>query len=359
MAAYCRCTGYLPAWGPLDRALGEAAGDAGYPYCGDYNVAGDEGFSPCALTVRDGRRVSSNDAYLEPARTRSNLTVLGDMLVDRVLLDGSRACGVRTADGREMTAREVIIAAGTIHSPALLLRSGIGPETGRPVGRNLIEHALAPMLLVLNDHGRRPESTPVVSAIIRYSSRLAVARPLDMQVLPLGAMIGRPDIALLGAAAMQIFSRGEVRLSSEDPHVEPVVEMCMLSDERDRIRLRDGVRRVRQLLDHPALARLSHAVLAGEQPADALVDDDAIDAFLDAHITNYVHCVGTCRMGAPNDPHAVVDPSCRVLGTHGLRIVDASIMPDIPRANTHLTTVVLAERASALIREDRLTSTRR
>src|SRR5205823_3325840 len=122
----------------LDRAIRTAAGDLGYPTSEDYHAPGATGVSPLALTVRDGRRVSTNDAYLEPARARPNLVIRGDTLVDAVLLDGTRAVGVRTAAGEEIAARQVVVSAGAIHSPAILLRSGIGPPVGLPVGENLI-----------------------------------------------------------------------------------------------------------------------------------------------------------------------------------------------------------------------------
>jgi choline dehydrogenase-like flavoprotein len=332
----------------LDRAVRAAARTLGYAECPDYHLPGAEGAGPAALSTRNGVRVSCNDAYLEPARARSNLVVRGDALVDRLLLDDRRAAGVRLSTGEEIEARSVLLCAGAIHSPAIMLRSGIGAGDGLPVGENLIEHPLVPVGLVLKEDARLGEE-PVVTGLIRYTSGLAEAGRADMQLLPLalaGPDPGLAGVGMLGAAAMRVFSRGTVTLHSNDPHDDPVVEFRMLSDERDRIRLLDGLARLRRLVAAPAVAEVIEVALAGEVPLASVTDDDA---YLQAAVTNYVHAVGSCRMGAPDDPAAVVDPACRVRGYERLRVIDASVMPDIPRANTHLTVVAIAERAAELL----------
>ena len=146
---------------------------------------------------------------------------------------------------------------------------------------------------------------------------------------------------------MRVFSRGEVRLRSDDPLVDPVVEFRMLSDDRDRVRLRDCVRRMIDVVRHPAVTSISDGVLALDTPIEELDSDDAIDAWLSRTVNDYVHAVGTCRMGTTGDPGAVVDTDCRVIGYQQLRVCDASVMPDLPKANTHLTTVAIAERLIA------------
>ena len=337
---------------PLDRAFRAAMGALGYPACDDYHAPDATGVSRAALTLRDGRRVSTNDAYLEPARSRPNLEVRGDVLVDRVIFEGQRASGVRTAAGEEIVAREVIVSAGAIHSPAILLRSGIGVGDGfgggLPVGSNLKEHAsTAGFEIALKPEGRMLSSElPVLSSVLRYTSELADAGPNDMQMLWFRA-IGATDEALaagrLIGAVMRVFSHGEVRLRSTDPLVDPIVEFRMLSDDRDRIRLRDCVWRMIDLVRHPAVASISESVVALETPIDELESDEAVDEWLMATVNDYVHAVGTCRMGAPGDPAAVVDTDCRVIGYEHLRVCDASIMPDLPKANTHLTTVAIAQ----------------
>ena len=338
-------------WSPLERALHNACRSLGYKTHSGGQAVAQDGFGPIALTARQGRRVSTNDAYLEAARDRTNLEVRGGTLVDRILLDRNRAVGVCIVGGQHVTSSSVIVAAGAIHSPAILLRSGIGIDDGLPVGHNLIEHPAAGFVISLNDAGRSTPDRYVVNALLGYSSGLAGAGPLDMQIVPLatGPAPAHNVIGMINISAMQVFSRGRITLRSADPTVDPEVDFAMLSDDRDRVRMRDGVRRLRDLARHPAITALADAVQAGGHPLDGLADD-TFDDWLDANVTGYAHAVGTCRMGAVGDPRAVVSPECAVLGYRNLHVVDASVMPEIPRANTHLTTVAIAERCAALLR---------
>ena len=343
--------------GPSTERCATRLTGLGYPVSDDYHAPGALGVSRAALTVRDGKRVSTNDAYLEPARERPNLVVRGDVLVDRVVLDGRRAVGVVTADGEHIGAGEVILSAGAIHSPAILLRSGIGPggrAAALPVGANLVDHAAIPGFeLRLRPEGRLASvGVSVVTSVLRYSSGIAHAGDADMQVLWFSAVGPRDEDragARILAAAMRCFSRGQVRLRTDDPRDDPVVEFQMLSDERDRVRLRDATRRVLAIVRQPAIEAVAEEVLAGAEPLDALATDEAIDAWLASSVNDYVHAAGTCRMGTAGDPAAVVDPHCRVIGHDRLRVCDASVMPDVPRANTHLTTVAIAEGLAAML----------
>jgi len=333
---------------PFDDALRAAWTALGYPTTDDYHAPDATGVSRCALTMRNGRRVSTNDAYLEPARVRPNLDVRGDVLVDRVILDGRRAVGVATADGETIDAAEVIVASGAIHSPAILLRSGLGVDDGLPVGANLKDHAATPGFeIALRPEGRmRSADAPVLTSMLRYSSDLAAAGPNDMQMLAFGAT-GPTQEGLAGArligAVMRVFSSGEVQLASSDPRVDPVVEFRMLSDDRDLVRLRECVRRMIDVVQAPDVDRITESVIALATPLDELRTDDAIDAWLLGNVADYVHAVGTCRMGRSDDSAAVVDLGCRVRGYDGLRVCDASVMPDLPKANTHLTVVAIAD----------------
>jgi hypothetical protein len=235
------------------------------------------------------------------------------------------------------------------------LRSGIGGSDGLPVGANLKDHAATPGFeIALKPEGRmRSSDAPIWPSVLRYSSRLADAGPNDMQIFWLGAT-GPTDDSLrqgrLIGAVMRVFSAGQVRLRAEDPLIDPVVEFRMLTDARDRTRLGDCVHRMIDILGHPAVKSVSHNVLAGATPIDELDSDEAIDAWLTDTVTDYVHAVGTCRMGTPGDPNAVVDTNCRVIGYEHLRVCDASIMPDLPKANTHLTTVAIAHRLTTRLR---------
>jgi 5-(hydroxymethyl)furfural/furfural oxidase len=356
--------GPIPLWrvpfdelSPLDKTLRVAIRELGYPTRDDYHAVDATGVSRNALTVRDGQRVSTNDAYLQPARPRANLTVRGDVLVDQVLFDRRRAVGVRTASGEEIAGRDVILSAGAIHSPAILLRSGVGLNDGLPVGANLKDHAATPGFeIALKPAGRmRSPNAPVFSSMLRYTSGLSDAGPNDMQMLWFSA-VGPTNDALAGGrligAVMRVFSHGEVRLRSADPVVDPVVEFRMLSDDRDRTRLLQCVKDMVDVVRHPAVASVSDGVLALTTPIDELDSDDLIDAWLAATVNDYVHAVGTCRMGTRGDPTAVVDTACQTIGYQHLRICDASIMPDLPKANTHLTTVAIAHRLITRILRD-------
>lgn len=337
-------------WGALDTAFWEAALAVGHRAGGDYHRRGAEGLSPVALTRRNDRRVSTNDAYLEPARHRANLMIRAECLVDRVALEDGRAVGVVLASGEFVPAQQVVICAGAIHSPAILLRSGV---RRRGIGANLSEHPVGACSVVLRqDVWSRPDSHPICCGL-RFSSGMPGSGRADMQMLVLKMPGSQPPlIGRIQVAVMQPFSRGRVTLSSADPMDEPVIEFNMLSDERDTVRLADGMRRLLEICRQPAIARISETIVldsAGTTPA-SLGDDQALVDWLQANVSNYVHAAGTCKMGLVGDPDAVVDREGKVIGVAGLRVADASVIPVIPRANTHLTTVMVAERIVSMLR---------
>ena len=338
---------------PLDRAMREALAALGYGVSDDYHAPDATGVSRAALTIRDGKRVSTNDAYLETARRRPNLSIRGDALVDCVVFDARRARGIRLAGGEEIEGREIVISAGAIHSPAILLRSGVDD---RPVGENLRDHAMTPgfEIPLASSVRKRNIDAPVFTSMLRYTSGLADGGPNDMQLVWFNAVGPAADdtaVARLLGAVMRVFSTGRVALQTPDPFVDPVVEFNLLADERDLVRLRDAVKRMIAAVRHPAVDRcIDGTVYALTNPLDELDTDDAIDAWLRANVTDYVHAAGTCRMGSPDDRRAVVDTDCRVIGYEHLRVCDASVMPDLPKANTHLTTVAIAECLAARLR---------
>jgi choline dehydrogenase len=369
----------LDTWSPLHLALRDAALTLGYGSADDHNAPEGTGVSPFAMNVRNEQRVSTNDAYLEPARSRPNLTIVGDALVDHVELDGRRARGVRVLSGEGwhvIEGREVILCAGAIHSPALLLRSGIGPAedlrrigvaplvNAPGVGQNLGEHPLITLRLQLRPDAQAASLSARQSmCVVRYSSGLAGAGRNDMQIVsaqPVGVDEGAFVRAGIGVSAVQSFSRGRVWIKTPDPHVAPSVDLRLLTDERDLVRMRDGVRRLFDLAHHEAIATITAHVQMDEagHSLDDLRNERQIDEWLQARSGVYVHAVGTCRMGPPDDPQSVVDPDGRVIGVEGLRVVDASIMPEVPRANTHLTTVMIAEHIAARLKHEK-TSQRR
>ena len=336
-------------WSTIDRTLVAACVERGHPRCNSLETEGVLGAAPAGLTRKNNRRVSTNDAYLEPARRRSNLEVRGDVLVDRVLVENGRATGVRGSEGN-VNARHVVISAGAIHSPAILLRSGLGSV--RPaIGRNLAEHCMVTANLTVDQSLiDRDGDSPSTGFILRWSSGLAGCGEADLQILPVNHQ-GTPGLILVLAAVMEPFSRGAITLVSEDPAVDPRVEFRLLSDHRDMVRMRLAAQELFALLGNEAVRSLTRTVTLDERgttPSD-LTDEATLDAWLKATVTDYVHAVGTCRMGAPDDPSAVVDPRCRFIGVEGLSVVDASIIPVIPRANTHLTAVMIAERAASFL----------
>lgn len=352
--------GPLPLWrvpydalSPLDRAIRQAGAALGHPDGDDYHAEGATGFARFGLTVVDGQRVSTNDAFLEPVRDRPNLEVRGDTLVDRLLRDGRRIVGVRTVGGEELLAREVIVSAGAIHSPAILLRSGIGGDDGLPVGENLRDHPCTQLTLSLKPEGRmRDTDGPFITSLLRFSSSMFDAGPNDLQLVTASGTVGEASLsmgAVIGSL-FHVFSTGTVRLRSEDPHVDPVVELGMLSDGRDLARMRHVFRHAVELVRHPEVDRLADGVVAMSpllmlvKSLDELDTDDEIDEWLLSSVGDEFHATGTCRMGTPGDAAAVVDLSCRVVGYDGVRVCDASVMPDLPRANTNLTTLAIAQR---------------
>ncbi len=263
-----------------------------------------------------------------------------------------------------------LLCTGAIHSPAILLRSGIGPTedlrrlgvaplvNAPGVGQNLGEHPLATLRLQLRPDAQSASLYARQSmCIVRYSSGLAGAGRNDMQIVsaqPVGvdeAAFVRGGIAV---SVVQSFSRGRVSITTPDPRIAPAVDFRLLTDERDLVRMRNGARRLFNLARHEAIATITARVLIDEagHSLDDIRNEREIDEWLQARCGVYVHAVGTCRMGPLDDPQSVVDSDGRVIGVEGLRVVDASIMPEVPRANTHLTTVMIAEHIAARMRHE-------
>jgi 5-(hydroxymethyl)furfural/furfural oxidase len=354
----------ISKWGAVDQALAEAALDAGYPWAPDHNAPGTTGVSPYAINNRDGVRVSTNDGYLEPCRGRNNLAIFGDSDVDRVLFDGTRAVGVRVrrAGGwQEIRGGEIILSAGAVHSPTILLRSGVGPaahlaeldiplRTALPVGESFQDHPAIFLPVRLEPFAQPERAFRHTNLCVRYSSGLAGAGANDMMMVAMnrfGDSLGHhvagpadePVFGLLGVWVNACVSRGTVRLASADPFVQPVLEQNMLDDPSDLERMRDGVRRLLDLGRRPSVTGIGQVQV--KLAADA--SDAEIDAFTLRNAGDTQHASSTCRMGDPADAATVVDPDCQVLGLEGLRVIDASVMPSVVRANTHLTTVMIAE----------------
>ena len=354
------------AWGAVSAGLEEAATELGHPAHEDLNAPDSTGVSPATWNRRGDARVSTNDAYLEAARGRPNLRVRGHVLVDRVEFDGTRVRGVhvRTRDRTELVeGGEVVLCAGSVQSPAILMRSGIGPAdelrgvgvdvlADRPaVGQNLHEHPLAAITLRLRPRARSGSVRVLPGdCCLRFSSEHSDAGSDDLWLLPMNRGADSVDKGRLQVVLTQPFSRGSVRLPSCEPTVEPELDFRALSDPRDLLRLRLGLRHADELVGHSAFDDIGEATAVGNtgQPLSDLSDDE-LDRWLCTSCEEFRHAAGTCRMGDAGDERSVVDPQCRVIGVEALRVVDASIMPTLVRTGPFLTVVMLAEHLAAMI----------
>lgn len=273
-------------------------------------------------------------AYLDPARGRPNLTILGDTLVDRVLLDGSRAVGAATAAG-DLRARTVVLCAGAYGSPGILLRSGIGPGTGLPVGEGLLDHVgvgmgWEPTAALRDEVARFEAERPLFMAQVTIELRSGVCTDGVCDLFLFPAIEPGPEIS--GAAfAMRPRSRGSVRLNGPDPRTPLAIDHGFLRDPADAEVLVEGFEALRRLGRSDAVRRYTEREVRPGKDVEAATH-------VRVGARGFFHPVGTCAIGA------VVDSLGRVLGHDGLVVADASVMPTIPRANTNLTVAAIAER---------------
>jgi choline dehydrogenase len=356
-------------WGSIDRGLRDAALASGYPWCDDVNGSDGEGVACYPINSRDGRRISTNEGYLEPARGRGNLEIRGFALVERVLFKDRKATGVRVRIQGEGTtdieAREIVLCAGAIHSPAILLRSGIGPadelrtmgldvQADLPVGRHFFDHPLFRTTIQLREQLRPTDrDTRHTNCCVTYTSGVADGGRRDMILIAFNHRgIGIPGA--IGAGLFNAFSRGTLKLASPDPEIDPLVEENMISDPRDMLRMADAVKRLATITARPALAGITDWIRLGDTEltpqAAAALPAAELEAVLRQITGDIQHAAGTCRMSAAGDADGVVNPDGAVKGIAGLRVADASIMPADCRANTHFTTVVIGEAIARMMR---------
>jgi choline dehydrogenase len=346
---------------PVDRYLGQelteiaAAGlaaleAAGFPAVEDHNRPGAVGAGRMPMSSRDGVRVTTADAYLPEAGARPNLTIRPDAQVDAVVLEGGRAVGVRLVDGTVIEAGRVVLSAGTYGSPAILLRSGIGPaehlrSVAVPVrvdlpgvGSNLADHVGVDIDCGYRGPGREAPLLHVVGTF--HSSTTPGSEAPDLMLWladPVGDMPGFE----INPCLMRPRSRGGVTLRSADPAEAPRIELPGLRDPLDVERLAEAFLRGLEVARRPEIRRL-----CTEPPSPDIRDDAEARRLVEAEAYSIPHVVGTCGMGPRPDIGAVVDASGRVHGVDGLSVVDASIVPNGPSAFTHLPTIMLAERLS-------------
>jgi 5-(hydroxymethyl)furfural/furfural oxidase len=365
----------VESWGPIDEAVRTAALELGYPWHNDLNAASGEGVACYPINNRSGRRISTNEAYLEPARDRPNLTIVGEALVDRVTFNGAIATGVRVRlpgqGWANLSAGEVVLSAGAVHSPGILIRSGLGPvpvlrDLGiaplrdmPEVGINLLEHPIIRFTIALKDEfAPRDRDARHTNCCISYTSGMAGAGRRDMLMIAfnhLGVSVdGVATPGALGVSVFQAFSRGEVHFTSPDPDHDPLVEANMLSDPRDMERMLDALRRGAKIVRHPDVTRIARSVSFGVSGLSldevfAMSEDDR-DQLILLETGDAQHAAGTCRMTGREETSGVVDTDGSVKGVQRLRVADASIMPLDCRANTHFTSVMIGEAIAARMR---------
>jgi len=399
-------------WAPLSKAVHAFAQERQIPFIADMNADFRDGYGAVPMSNWPDKRASAAICYLDPSvRARGNLTIVNGATVTALLFDGRRVTGVTVKVGgeaRQFNAREIILSTGGVHSPAFLMRSGIGPaghlrEHGIEVradlpgvGENLSNHAIVFVGLLQNRNARQAASLrPHPMTAFRYSSGLAGAPPTDMYInvqcktswSPLGF-----QVANLAPTLLKPMARGRVSLVKGDAATPPCVEFNFTGHELDLKRFMQGFRRAVEVLAHekvramtgvtfpvkftdrlrrlnritpankvqsaviaalidlvPPLAGPIFSTLADRRVdlATLVADDDALAAHIRENVAGTFHPVGTCRMGGANDRDAVVDPEGRVRGIAALRVIDASIIPTAPRGNTNIPTIMVAEKISA------------
>ena len=352
-------------WLPSQHAFFQACRDVGIPECWDMNDPEATGVGPRPFNNVDGIRMSTALTYLDMARHRLNLTVRARTMVRRILFDGSRAIGIEADSGSESFAIEgqrIIVSCGAIASPQLLLLSGIGPNNQLRslaipivndlpgVGKNLRDHPLVSLKF-----RAQPElfnNTDILWSQVglRYTTNGSTTKN-DVQIFPIwwstdteGEPFDQLTIFRISAGLENAASSGELHIVSNDPYTHPAIDYNYLNDVEDRRKLREAIRLCIGLSTHTAFRDI---LLERITPTDVDLDtDETLDSWLLCNVTTQQHSAGTCKMGPITDQMAVVDQYCRVHGVDNLSIVDASVMPDVIRANTNLTTIMIAERVA-------------
>ena len=358
-------------WQPHSGAFYEACVAAGFPEDPDQNHPESYGVGQQPRNHIDGVRISMALAYLDLARHRLNLTIKSNATARRVIFDGTRAVGVEVESGGEIfvaEADEIILSSGAIVSPHLLLLSGVGPaghlaEVDIPlvrdlpgVGQNLRDHPVATVMY--RAKGDRPDPQgPEVQTLVRYtvpgshlkSDMVIQTLTLSSQWRPIQLEIDDDDNYLgLSVALYLAVGSGELKLGSSDPTEQPSMDYRLLAEPFDKERMRKAVRLAAELAEHPAFQEL---LIEKVTPTDEeLATDQALDDWLMKYVSTGDHVSGTCKMGPDSDSMAVVDQYGKVHGLQNLRVVDASVMPDVIRANTNATTIMIAEKVSDFIK---------
>lgn len=357
------------AWEPLMHAFHRACVAEGFASGQDMNHPDSTGVAPLPVNNVDGVRLSTALSYINPVRHRLNLTVRPNAHTLRVVFDGQRAAGVEVESGGEtfvVEGERIVLSAGSIASPHILMHSGVGPRAhldavGIPVvhdlpgvGQNYRDHPQVGIAFSAQEGFPLNFDAPRTQLGLRYTATGSELRN-DMVIFPttfstpMGDLTGPGEDFRMSVILNLAQGSGQVTLTSPDPRVQPLLEYHFLENDSDIERLRDGVRLVVRLTESGAYRDILKQRL--DPTDDDLASDDALDAWLHRMVRTSQHLVGTCKMGPASDPMAVVDQRGRVHGVEGLRVADASIMPDTPRANTNVSTIMIAERISDFIKE--------
>ena len=360
-------------WSPTQEAFYQSAAGLGYPEVADlFTKTPNGGVGAVVRNSHGGARMSAAHTYLNPARSRPNLTVRGDAVVHRVIIENGRARGVEiTAGGERSIVRgdQVILCAGAVESPKLLTLSGIGPEEtltklGIPVvadspgvGQNLTDHPLVPIMALLKNGVEKGDPRFVVG--LEYTA--AGARDEnDMLFLTCSGKFGSGVMASITDGNDTQFaiyvmlqvpeSVGEVEVTSADASQPPRIHYNYLQTENDRMRMREGVRVASKILHSGPFREILAAYLGPD--AEKLNSDAALDAWISDALQSTLHGTGTCKMGPREDTTSVVDYHGRVHGIDGLRVADLSTAPMVVRSTTNATAMVIAERIADLFRAE-------
>ena len=403
-------------WPEHAKAVAEAFKQAGWNYLLDQNAEWEDGYFPITISNAFERRVSAAIGYLDPGtRLRENLTISTDTVAASLIFEGHTCVGVKAMVGgreQEFRGKEIILSCGAIHSPAHLMRAGIGPaghlrdmgidvRVALPgVGQRLQDHPAAAVAAFLKPHARiiHDYSRRHIYTALRYSTNLPGIPPGDMMTVVTNKTSWHKIGEQIGSFIVTVYKTysetGEVKLNSANWRDEPSVDFNLLSDQRDLERMMDGIRRfgamhltpvmqgvtsnpfpasysdkVRQvgllsrknkfitdavgaMLDGPAALRnilINKLIMEGVSLQDLLTDDDALEAFVRKASVGVWHASCTCRMGAEDDPMSVTSPVGRVKGVAGLRVVDASVFPVVPCANTNFPVLMTAEKMADAI----------
>jgi len=343
-----------PPMSTVEETFYAACLELGHKPLADLNSPEGIGVGPLPRNMRNGVRQSTLVTYLAAARRRPNLEIRANALVDRLLFDGNRVCGVALVGGEQILAPKTVLAAGAYNSPQILLRSGVGGaeqlrkhridvrlELGE-VGRHLTDHPLT--VLVLHAEGIDLNDGVRVGPTVKLRSRPDLpADDMKITLFPNGELLSLPGLTGLHLEIDETYSQGTVELRSPDPLDPPRIDSRLLSDTRDLARMVDGVARTLKIFE----------AMSGGVRAELLIPDAATandPELLNEHIRKFhstgYHPSGTCRIGH------VVDERCRLVGAQGLWVADASVMPTVPRANTNLPTLMIGERVADFIKAE-------